>query len=89
MAQNKTNLLTDNSEVDFTVPRWRVLEIHPAPVDTLIGQLDIVNDQSGRRGRPEICPFPENGGRRPQLRLVELSTSDVEAETKGQSETGE
>lgn len=73
--------LTDNSEVDLAVPRRRVLEVHPTPVHPLVLQLYVVDDQGGGRGGgAEERPLPEDGGRRPELRLVELPPPHVETE---------
>lgn len=78
--QSEGKGFTNDGEINFHVPRRRVAEVHSAPVDTLVRQLDVVDEELGRMGRrSEIRAIRKSSRRGPQFRFGHVSCPHVEA----------
>lgn len=82
-AHFKYEKLTYNSKIDFHVPCRSILEVHPAPVDSSIGSDNVVQHQNRwSGGTTEERTVAEDGGGRPQLRLVNGPAANVVADER-------
>lgn len=72
--------ITDNGEIYFHVSRGRVPKVHSAAVDTLVRQLDVVDQELGGVGRrTEVRAIRKSVRRGPQLCMGRVPCPDVEA----------
>lgn len=79
---SKINVLTENCEIDFGVPCWRLLKVDPTPIDSSVGFPDALYRQLGRIVRiPEERSPTEDLLVGPVLRLVERFPSRIETAT--------